>query len=150
MVWRSAALALSGILVTRQGLRPCPPESVSIPFQETSWWFSECVLRWRGPIQGHLANLKDLLPMRASLMVQLVKNPPAMQETWIGKIPWRMENLATPVFWPGEFHGLYSSWGHKESDTTEWPSFHSLPSEHSFVIQLPSPGMAESGGIYCL
>ena len=26
---------------------------------------------------------------------------------------------ATPVFWPGEFHGLYSPWGHKESDTTE-------------------------------
>ena len=23
------------------------------------------------------------------------------------------------VFWPGEFHGLYSPWGHKESDTTE-------------------------------
>ena len=27
--------------------------------------------------------------------------------------------LPTPVFWPGEFHGLYSPWGHKESDTTE-------------------------------
>ena len=25
----------------------------------------------------------------------------------------------TPVFWPGEFLGLYSPWGHKESDTTE-------------------------------
>ena len=25
----------------------------------------------------------------------------------------------TPVFWPGEFHGPYSPWGHKESDTTE-------------------------------
>ena len=25
----------------------------------------------------------------------------------------------TPVFWPGEFHGLYSLRGHKESDTTE-------------------------------
>ena len=24
-----------------------------------------------------------------------------------------------PVFWPGEFHGLYSPWGHKESDMTE-------------------------------
>ena len=24
-----------------------------------------------------------------------------------------------PVFWPGEFHGQYSPWGHKESDTTE-------------------------------
>ena len=27
--------------------------------------------------------------------------------------------LPTPVFSPGEFHGLYSPWGHKESDTTE-------------------------------
>ena len=27
--------------------------------------------------------------------------------------------LPTPVFWPGEFHGLYSPWGHKELDTTE-------------------------------
>ena len=23
------------------------------------------------------------------------------------------------VFWPREFHGLYSPWGHKESDTTK-------------------------------
>ena len=55
----------------------------------------------------------------ASLVAQLVKNTPAMQETWVGKIPWRRERLPTPVFWPGEFHGLYSLWGHKESDTTE-------------------------------
>ena len=49
-----------------------------------------------------------------------VKNPPAMQETWVwslvGKIPWRRESLPTPVFWLREFHGLYSPWGHKESD----------------------------------
>ena len=48
----------------------------------------------------------------ASLMAQLVKNPPAMQETWVcpwvEKIPWRRERLPTPVFWPGEFHELYS------------------------------------------
>ena len=25
----------------------------------------------------------------------------------------------TPVFWPGEFHGLCSPWGRKELDTTE-------------------------------
>ena len=59
----------------------------------------------------------------ASLVVQLVKNPPTMQETgfnpWLGKIPWRRERLPTPVFWPGEFHGLYNPWGHRESDTTE-------------------------------
>ena len=34
-------------------------------------------------------------------------------------MPWRRERLPTPVFWPGEFHGLYSPWGCKESDTTE-------------------------------
>ena len=38
---------------------------------------------------------------------------------WVGKIPWRRERLPTPVFWPGEFHGLYCSWGRKESDSTE-------------------------------
>ena len=27
--------------------------------------------------------------------------------------------LPTPVFWPGEFRGLYSPWGRKESDMTE-------------------------------
>ena len=29
------------------------------------------------------------------------------------------EMLPTPVFWPGEFHGLYSPWGPKESNMTE-------------------------------
>ena len=54
-----------------------------------------------------------------SLVAQLINNLPAMRETWVWKIPWRRERLPTPVFWPGEFHGLYSPWGHKESDTTE-------------------------------
>ena len=42
-----------------------------------------------------------------------------MQETWVGKIPWRRKRPPTPIFWPGEFHGLYSPWGRKESNTTE-------------------------------
>ena len=37
----------------------------------------------------------------------------------LGKIPWRRDRLPTPVFWPEEFRGLYSPWGHTESDTTE-------------------------------
>ena len=40
-------------------------------------------------------------------------------DPWVGKIPWRRERLTTPVFWPGEFHGLYSLSGHKESDMAE-------------------------------
>ena len=51
-----------------------------------------------------------VLPLRAPLVAQLVKNLSAIQEAWVpwvGKIPWRRERLPTPVFWPGEFHGLY-------------------------------------------
>ena len=48
-------------------------------------------------------------------MAQVVKNPPAMQETWVEKIPWRREWLLTPVFWPGECYGLYGPWDHKGS-----------------------------------
>ena len=42
----------------------------------------------------------------ASLVAQMVKNPPAMWETWvrslIGKIPWKRAWQPTPVFLPGE------------------------------------------------
>ena len=59
----------------------------------------------------------------ASLVAQLVRNPPAMWETWVQSLGWEgpleREWLSTPVFWPGEFHELYSPWGHKGSDTTE-------------------------------
>ena len=30
-------------------------------------------------------------------------------DPWVGKIPWRREQLPTPVFWPGEFHGYTGS-----------------------------------------
>ena len=50
-------------------------------------------------------------------MAQLVKNLPAMWETWVRSLGW--EDVYTPVVWPGEFHGLYSPWDLKESDTTE-------------------------------
>ena len=56
-------------------------------------------------------------------MAQLVKNPPAM-EVDLGSIPGlgrspREGKGYTLVFWLGEFHGLYSPWGRKESDMTE-------------------------------
>ena len=43
----------------------------------------------------------------ASLVAQLVQNLPAMWETLRWENPWRREQLPTPVFWPGKFHGLY-------------------------------------------
>ena len=70
------------------------------------------------------------------MVAQLVKNPPAMQETCVrslgwedplekGKathssiMAWRMEKLPTPVFWPGEFHRPHSTWSSKKLDITE-------------------------------
>ena len=65
----------------------------------------------------------------SSLLAQMVKNLPAMKETLkfdprVRTIPWRSEWQPMPVFLPGEFHGQrslvgYSTWGHKDSDTTE-------------------------------
>ena len=37
----------------------------------------------------------------------------------LGRFPWRRKRLPTPVFWPGELHGLYGPWGRKELDTAE-------------------------------
>ena len=43
-----------------------------------------------------------------------------MWETWVPSLGWedpleKGQSLPTTVFWPGEFHGLYSPWGRKES-----------------------------------
>ena len=59
----------------------------------------------------------------ASLVAQLVKNPPEMQETWVQSLGWEdplEKGKAThSSILPGEFHGLYSPWGCKKSDTAE-------------------------------
>ena len=52
----------------------------------------------------------------ASLVAQMVKNLPVVQETqfdpWIRMMPWRRAWQPTPVFWPGEFHGQRSLVGY--------------------------------------
>ena len=46
-----------------------------------------------------------------------------MGETSVQSLGWEdaleKGKATTPAFWPGEFRGLYSPCGHKESDTTE-------------------------------
>ena len=63
----------------------------------------------------------------ASLVAQMVKNPPAMQEgltPGLGRSPGVGKVLPTPVFWPGESHGLFSLWVYKESYMTKQLSLH--------------------------
>ena len=63
-----------------------------------------------------------------SLVAQMVKSLPAVQETQVRSLgqedPWRRKWQPTPVFLPGESHGWrslvgYSPWGRKESDMTK-------------------------------
>ena len=68
----------------------------------------------------------------ASLVAHMVKNPPAMQETQVqsqggeGPVEKKMATHSSILAW--ESHGQRSlmadsSWGHKQSDTTEWSNY---------------------------
>ena len=81
----------------------------------------------------------------------MVKNLPAIQETWIRslgrRISWRREWLPTLVFLPGEFQGQsslagYSPWGREELDTVEQLTYtvfqKFFKEEFSFSIFFPN------------
>ena len=76
------------------------------------------------------------------LVAHLVKNPPAIWETWVQTLGWEdplekgKATLPTPVFWPGEFHGLYSPLGHKESDMTATFTFRYILFSHIILLSL--------------
>ena len=87
----------------------------------------------KSQVVGHLlcgpsSRLLYWSPYFSSLFKQLYLKRICLQcgrpgfDSWVGKIPQRRKRLPTPVFWPGEFHGLYSPWGRKELDTTDWLS----------------------------
>ena len=68
------------------------------------------------------------------MKIRISKNPPAMWETWVGKIPWRRERLPTPVFWPGEFHGLYNPHGVRLFSPPQLSDFHFHNNVSAFQI----------------
>ena len=77
-----------------------------MPFR-LGWWCLRHV-----PQYAWRFYILDYSYLWASLVIPMVKNSLAMQETrfnpWVGKIPWRRKWLSTPVFLPGEFHGQKS------------------------------------------
>ena len=71
------------------------------------------------PSEGVLIADKLLHPRFSRFRMGHLEKKLLWFDPWVGKIPWRREQLSTPVFQPGEFHGHYSPWVHKESDMTE-------------------------------
>ena len=101
---------------------PLPP---ALPMEPAQAFLPSC-LRSLVSEPMHFWEKQDEL--WASLVAQLVKNLPTMQETWFDpwfrKTPWRREWLPAPVFLPGESHGqsslvAYSPQSHNELDMTE-------------------------------
>ena len=77
---------------------------------------------------AYISQLKAPWFVACYLVAQVVKNLPAVQETWVRSLsqedPQRREWLPTSVFLPGESHGQrslagYRPQGHKESDRTK-------------------------------
>ena len=82
---------------------------------------------------------------------------PTMWETWVWSLGWEdpleKGRLPTPVFCPGEFHGLYNSWdhrvGHKLTDlhtytvfaNVFWMRWHSFPWEWYPLPPKPGPSL---------
>ena len=113
-----------------------------------SWWWTgrPGVLRFMGSQRvGHIW-ATDLIwiityPLQyswISLVAQTVKNPPAMRETWVWKMPWR--RAWQPIQYsclenPYEQRSLagYSPWGPKESDMTERLS----TAQHRLLMTIP-------------
>ena len=112
-----------GILQTRM------LEWVAVSFSKGSSWprdWTRGLLRW----QANFFTTEPLgkPPIWASLLAQLLKNSPARR-------PWRRDRLPTPVFWPGEFHGLYSPWGCRVRH--DWANF--TFTFHTFICVYKHP-----------
>ena len=87
------------------------------------------------PVRGILQSRQDCIKSRASLVAQLVKNPPAMQETPVQFLGWedpwvrRRDRLPTPVFlgFPGGSAGKKSTCS--EGDLGSIPGLGRSPGE---------------------
>ena len=99
-----------------------PAEPQGKPYGDWDWAQNQGVIaNSRVKVSEWLENYQE----ETSWSIRLQCRRPAF-DPWLGKISWRRERLPTPVFWPGEFHGLYSPLGSKESDMRE-PRSLSLP-----------------------
>ena len=83
---------------------------------------------------------------RASQVTQLVKNPLQCRRPgfnhWVGRILWRRKQLPTPVFWPGEFHGLYIPW--VTNSPTRLRNFHFSLGNQETICPMAQPEKKEN------
>ena len=109
------------------------------------WAHSECLTELHWCILFEDSFIYKYSRHLASLMAQMVKRLPAMQETWVWSLGWEdplekeMATHSSILGWKIS-HGWslvgYSPWGCKESDTTERLHFTKVSQSVSSVAQL--------------
>ena len=84
---------------------------------EGAWWaivhrVTKSQTRQKQPVRAHSTYINIYFTYAGIPGSQLVKNLPVMGRPgfnpWVGKGLWRRKQLPNPIYWPGEFHGLYS------------------------------------------
>ena len=113
-----------GILVPRPGIEPTSSALLS---GSSAGQESTCSAGDPSPIPGLGRSAREGIgyPLQyswASLVAQLLKNLPAMWETWVWSLGWEdpLEKGRDPLQYSGLENSMdCSPWGHKESDTTE-------------------------------
>ena len=94
--------------------------------------FSKICRAHTGLGESTRGGFKSHLVLRcASLVSDIVKNLPAIRETWVqslsgesspGEMATHSSILAWEISWTERSLACYNPWGHKELDTTEWLS----------------------------
>ena len=128
--------------------------------QETDLRTRRADLWWpRGRVLGEgCSGMVELASIRVSLVAQMARNLPAMQETWVWSLvredPLESGMATHAIFLPGTFHGQrslvgYSPWSCKGSDTTEQLTF-SLSLSMIYRMDKPQGPTVEHRGLYSI
>ena len=111
------------------------------------WEHISYYLHWR----YKLLKIAYLISVRASLVAQLIKNPPAMRETLVRSLGWEdplekgKANHSSILAW--RIPWIVCPWDHKESDTTEWLSLHFRGFPSGSVVKESACNAGDPGSI---
>ena len=115
-------------------------EWVAISSRESSWprdwtYYISCIGKWILLPLSHLGSPKISMAQRQRICLPMQIDDWCRFNPWVRKMPWSKKWQPTPVFLPWKFQEQrslmgYSTWSHKELDTTEHTHTHTHTHVH--------------------